>query len=177
MISLENNNPKWTPFKALSDAEDFVQNLNIPPFSKEVTKEYGLDFTNLMNSDNRKLEEFLTMYGGYRAYLEYQLADITAKKSAIEAAFDEAYATAIYRLADERETLGKKKLTREEVRGAAFDTYSSLKQLRQEIIEQQAIHTKVAGLLNAYKAAYDAISRVVTLRSLGREVSKGGFNG
>ena len=88
MISLENNNPKWTPFKALSDAEDFVQNLNIPPFSKDVTKEYGLDFTNLMNSDNRKLEEFLTMYGGYRAYLEYQLADITAKKSAIEAAFD-----------------------------------------------------------------------------------------
>ena len=88
-----------------------------------------------------------------------------------------SYGHVVYRLADERETLGKKKLTREEVRGAAFDTYSSLKQLRQEIIEQQAIHTKVAGLLNAYKAAYDAISRVVTLRSLGREVSKGGFNG
>ena len=45
--------------------------------------------------------------------------------------------------------------------------------MRKEIIEQEAIHTKVAGLLNAYKAAYDAVSRVVTLRSLGREFSKG----
>ena len=177
MISLDNQNINWSPFRALSEADAFVKDLNIPPLSKDVTKEYDLDFTNLMNSDNKKLEEFLTMFGGYRAYLEYQLSDITSKKGALEAAFDEGYATAIYRLADEREMAGKKKLTREEVRGAAFDTYSSLKQLRREIIEQEAIHTKIAGLLNAYKAAYDAVSRVVTLRSLGREISKGGFNG
>ena len=58
-----------------------------------------------------------------------------------------------------------------------MDTYSSLKQLKQELIEQEAIHTKVAGLLNAYKAAYDSVSRIVTLRSLGREAGKSGFNG
>ena len=163
----------WSPTTAIDNANLFLQNLNIPPFSKSVTKEYDLDFTNLMNTDNKQLEEFLTMFGGYRAYLEYELSDITSKKSALEAAFDEAYSTAIYRLADERENEGRKKLTRDEVRGAAFDKYNSLKVMRKEIIEQEAIHTKVAGLLNAYKAAYDAVSRVVTLRSLGREFSKG----
>ena len=163
----------WTPTTAIDNANLFLQNLNIPPFSKSVTKEYDLDFTNLMNTDNKQLEEFLTMFGGYRAYLEYELSDITSKKSALEAAFDEAYSTAIYRLADERENEGRKKLTRDEVRGAAFDKYNSLKVMRKEIIEQEAIHTKVAGLLNAYKAAYDAVSRVVTLRSLGRACSKG----
>ena len=59
----------WTPTTAIDNANLFLQNLNIPPFSKSVTKEYDLDFTNLMNTDNKQLEEFLTMFGGYRAYL------------------------------------------------------------------------------------------------------------
>ena len=173
MLRSENRESKWSPFTALEKANEFVLELSIPPLSKDVTKEYNLDFTDLMNSDNKKLEEFLTMFGGYRSYLEYQLSDITAKKGALEAAFDEGYSTAIYRLVEEREAEGKKKLTRDEVRGAALDKYQSLKELRREIIDQEAIHTKVAGLLNAYKAAYDAVSRIVTLRSLGREFSKG----
>ena len=168
-LRMEKRDTKWSPFKALERAEEFVEDLAIPPLGKEVTKEYGLDFTNLMNVDNKQLEEFLTMFCGYRAYLEHQLADVTSKKGAVEAAFDEGYATAIYRLAEEREQAGKKKLTREEVRGAALDKYDTLKELRREVIELETIHTKVAGLLNAYKSAYDAVSRVVTLRALGRE--------
>ena len=121
-----------------------------------------------MNADNKKLEEFLTMFGGYRAYLESQLADITAKKGAIEAAFDEGYATAVYKIASTRESEGQKKLTREEIRGAVLDTYSSLKELRREVIEQDTVYKKVAGLLNAYKAAYDAVSRIVALRTFGK---------
>ena len=171
-LRMEKRDTKWSPFKALEKADQFVKDLSIAPLGTEVTKEYGLDFTNLMNVDNKQLEEFLTMFGGYRAYLEYQLADVTAKKSALEAAFDEGYATAIYRLADERENAGKKKLTREEVRGAALDKYDSLRELRRELIEQEAIHTKLAGLLNTYKAAYDAVSRVVTLRALVRDNSR-----
>ena len=172
-LRMEKRDTKWSPFKALSEADQFINDLSVPPLGKEITKEYGLDFTNLMNADNKKLEEFLTMFGGYRSYLESQLSDITAKKSAIEAAFDEGYAAAIYRLAEERESEGKKKLTREEVRGAALTRYDSLRELRREVIEQEAVHTKVSGLLNAYKAAYDAVSRIVTLRTLGRD--GGGF--
>ena len=48
-----------------------------------------------------------------------------------------------------------------------MSTYESLKQLRQEVIEQTALHQKMGGLLNAYKSAYDAVSRIVTLRTYG----------
>ena len=168
-LHMEKRDTKWTPFKALEKAREFVSDLAVPPIGKEVTKEYGLDFTNHMNVDNKQLEEFLTMFGGYRAYLESQLADVTSKKSAIEAAFDEGYATALYRIAEDREAEGKKKFTREEIRGAAMERYDSLRELKREIIEQEAVYNQVAGLLNAYKAAYDAVSRVVTLRTMGRD--------
>ena len=170
---MEIRETQWTPMKALGRAQRQIDDLTVPPLGKEVTRDYQLDFTNLMNEDNRKLEEYLTAYGGYKAYLETQLADISAKKNAVEAAFDEGYSTAIFRLAEEREEEGKKKLTREEVRGAAMSKYDQLKELRREVIEQEIVHTRVAGLLSAYKAAYDAVSRVVTLRTLGRE--GGGF--
>ena len=62
MLRSENRETKWSPFKALAKADAFVEDLNIPPLGKEVKKEYGLDFTNLMNTDNKQLEEFITMF-------------------------------------------------------------------------------------------------------------------
>jgi len=171
---METRETQWTPIKALGRAQQQIDDLTIPPLGKEIIKEYQLNFTNLMNEDNRKLEEYLTAYGGYKAYLETQLADISSKKNALEAAFDEGYATAIFRLAEEREEEGKKKLTREEVRGAAMSKYDQLKELRREVIEQDIVHTRVAGLLSAYKAAYDAVSRIVTLRTYGNDNIKYG---
>jgi hypothetical protein len=160
---------KWTPIKALGRAQRYVDDLMVPQLGKDITKEYSLEFSNLMNEDNRKLEEYLTAYGGYKAYLETQVAETSSKKNALEAAFDEGYATAIFKLAEERETEGKKKLTREEVRGAAMSTHEQLRELKREIIEQDAVHTRVSGLLSAYKAAYDAVSRIVTLRTYGTD--------
>ena len=115
----------------------------------------------------------MLVYGGFKAYLEGQVSDAVTKSNAIEAAFNEGYATAIYRIADEREAEGKKKLTREEIRGAVMDRFDQLKELRREVIEQEAIHSRLQGLLNAYKAAYDAVSRVVTLRTYGEFKSNG----
>jgi len=171
---MEERDTKWTPIKALGKAQRHIEDLMVPSLGKDVIKEYGLEFSNLMNEDNRKLEEFLTAYGGYKAYLETQVAEVSSKKNALEAAFDEGYATAIFKLAEEREAEGKKKLTREEVRGAAMSTYAQLRELKREIIEQDAIHTRVVGLLSAYKAAYDAVSRIVTLRTYGNDGVKYG---
>ena len=60
---------KWTPIKALGRAQRYVDDLMVPQLGKDLTKEYSLEFSNLMNEDNRKLEEYLTAYGGYKAYL------------------------------------------------------------------------------------------------------------
>ena len=171
---IEEKDTKWTPIKALGKAQRHIDDLMVPALGKDVIKEYGLEFSNLMNEDNRKLEEFLTAYGGYKAYLEMQVSEVSSKKNALEAAFDEGYATAIFKLAEERESEGKKKLTREEVRGAAMSTYAQLRELKREIIEQDAVYTRVTGLLSAYKAAYDAVSRIVTLRTYGNDGLKYG---
>ena len=155
---------KWSPIKALGRAQREIEDMGVPKLNVDLEEREHLDFSDLMNSSNRELEEFLIVYGGYKAYLETRVADVKAKKSALSAAFDEGYATALSRIAEEREVEGKNKLTRDEIRGVALDNYSQLKELRQEIIEQEALEIQVDGLLNTYTTAYNTVSRVVTLR-------------
>ena len=166
-LKLEKRDSKWSPFKAIGQADKFIADLMVPSIGKELAADQNLDFPNLMNADNKKLEQFLTMYGGIKMYLETQLADIEATKNALEAAFNESYATAIYRFVEEREEEGKKKFTQNELRGAVLDKYESLKELRRDIIEQEAIHRKVSGLKEAYGQGFQTVSRVVSLRTFG----------
>ena len=117
---------KWSPIKALGRAQREIEDMGVPKLNVDLEEREHLDFSDLMNSSNRELEEFLIVYGGYKAYLETRVADVKAKRSALSAAFDEGYATALSRIAEERELEGKKKLTRDEIRGVALDNYSQL---------------------------------------------------
>ena len=47
---------RWSPLTALTNAETFITELSIPAIGKEVTKDYSVDFTNLMNATNSQLE-------------------------------------------------------------------------------------------------------------------------
>jgi hypothetical protein len=162
---MEGDMQKRTVETALGKADAFLADLIVPTFKMNLDQEPSLDFSNLMDADRKALEEFLSVYGGYKAYLECQVADVEAKKTALESYFDEGYSKAIYRVNDEREGEGRKKLTKEEVRGAVLDRYEELWELRQTLIEYETIHTKVKGLLIAYTSAFNAVSRVVALRT------------
>ena len=164
MVSMQRRDSSWSPMKALGSASRYVDSLMVPGLSVNLEDREHLEFSDLMNASNRDLSEFLVAYGGYKAFLESQIADAQAKKNALTAAFDEGFATAVFRIADERETAGQKKLTRDEIRGAVMDKYEQLKELKREIIEQEAIETRINGLLNTYTTAYNTVSRVVTLR-------------
>ena len=164
MVSMQKRPTDWSPIKALGTASQYVDSLMVPGLSVNLEDREHLEFSDLMNACNRDLSEFLVAYGGYKAFLESQIADAQAKKNALTAAFDEGFATAVFRIADERETAGQKKLTRDEIRGAVMDKYEQLKELKREIIEQEAIETRINGLLNTYTTAYNTVSRVVTLR-------------
>ena len=166
-MKLETRETKWSPFKALAQADVAVKALGLPEFNFALESAPILEFSNLMNADNKKLEQFLTMYGGIKMYLETQLADIEATKNALDAAFNESYSTAVYRLAEEREEEGKKKFTRDELRGAVLDKYEALKELRRDIIEQETVHRKVTGLKEAYAQGFQTVSRIVSLRTFG----------
>lgn len=156
---------KWTPMKALRKADKTLENLLVPPFVADLSEHPSLEFSNLMNANSRTLEEFLILYGGYKAFLENKLADVDSAKSATKAAFEEGFATAVYRITETRESEGKKKLTREEVRGAALSSYPQLRELSRETIELDAEYTKLSGLLSAYTSAYHTVSRIVSLRT------------
>ena len=164
MVSMQKRPTDWSPIKALGTASQYVDSLMVLGLSVNLEDREHLEFSDLMNASNRDLSEFLVAYGGYKAFLESQIADAQAKKNALTAAFDEGFATAVFRIADERETAGQKKLTRDEIRGAVMDKYEQLKELKREIIEQEAIETRINGLLNTYTTAYNTVSRVVTLR-------------
>ena len=151
--------------RVLSKADNYVADLLVPRFKVDLDVEPSLEFANLMDADRKALEEFLSVYGGYKAYLEAQVADEEAKKTTLESYFDEGFAKAGYRGNYDREEAGKKKLTREEVRGAVLDGFPELWELRQAVIEQEAVYMKVKGLLTAYSSAFNAVSRVVALRT------------
>ena len=61
----------------------------------------------------------------------------------------------------------QKKPTKDELKGEIMDTYGNLRQLKRDIIEQEASLKKIQGLLNTYTTAYNTVSRVVTLRTNG----------
>ena len=160
---------KWTPMKALGKAQKEIDALGVPIFKADLEEKEELKFPNLSQYDNKELEDFLTMYGGYKAYLETKVADIEATVGAFEAAFTEGYNTALYRLINEYEENNKKKPTKEELRGEILSKFISLKEQKQELIDQQTILKRVAGLLNAYTQAYNTVSRVVALRTYGQQ--------
>tara|TARA_R110000824_G_scaffold10853_4_gene47474 strand:- start:572 stop:1072 length:501 start_codon:yes stop_codon:yes gene_type:complete len=166
---MQERDTKWTTMKALGRAQKELEALGLPSFKKQDARE-DLDFSNLSQYDNKELEDFLTMYGGYKAYMETKVSDVEATVGAYDAAFNEGYNTALYKVVKEYESEGLKKPTREELRGEILTKYNYLREQKQELINQQAILKRMSGLLNTYTTAYNTVSRVVALRTYGQQI-------
>ena len=110
------------------------------------------------------------MYGGYKAYLETKIADIESKVGALQAAFNEGYSTALFRVVKQYEETDRKKPTKDELKGEVMDSYETLRELKKDLIEQEATLKKTEGLLNTYTTAYNTVSRIVTLRTNGERL-------
>ncbi len=105
-----------TSEKILENTQAYMDNLAIKGLDENVTQDYPeLDFTKLHIVSNDDLQAYITMYGGYRAYLEIELSSVQSKLKVLEGAFTEEYNIFIYTLATKREAEGLKKLTREEI--------------------------------------------------------------
>ena len=151
--------------KALGNVAKRIDALGIPIFDPKLPEYEGLEFAELSKASDKDLERFLTMYGGYNAFLQTKVADIEATVGALEASFNEGYSRASYRLAAEHEKAGRKKATKDELKGEIMEVYDALTQLRRDIIEQTAELKRLRGLLDTYKEAYGTVSRVITIRT------------
>ena len=166
---METRETKWTPMKALGKAQKELDSLGLPIFTVDLAERPDLEFSKVMNSDNKELEDFLTMYGGYKGYLETKVSDIESTVGALDAAFTEGYNTALFKTVQEYDQKDKRKPTKEELRGEIFSKFESLRELKRDLIEQQALLKKTDGLLNTYTTAYNTVSRIVALRTYGSQ--------
>ena len=162
---MEERDTKWTPMKALGKVSKRIDSLGIHIFDPKLPEYEGLDFAELSKASDKDLEKFLTMYGGYNAFLQTKVADIEATVGALEASFNEGYSKASFRLSQEHEKVGRKKATKDELKGEIMEKYDALVQLRRDIIEQSAELKRLKGLLETYKEAYGTVSRVITIRT------------
>ena len=110
---MDSRDTKWTPMKALGNVARRVDGLGIPVFNPDLPEYKDLNFSDLANSSDKDLERFLTMYGGYNAFLQTKVADIEATVGALEASFSEGYSKASFRLSMEHEKAGRKKATKD----------------------------------------------------------------
>ena len=166
---MEKRDTKWTPMKALGRARQKVDSLGIPIFSPDLAERENLNFSELDKYSDKELEGFLTMYGGYEAFLETKVATLEATLGALEASFNEGYSTSLYQLSKHYEKENKKKPIKDEIRGEIMSKNKQLAQVKKDIIEQEAELRIVKGLLETYRKAYGTVSRVVTLRTKGAQ--------
>ena len=163
------NSENWSPHKAVELADQNLKLFGPPEFkatlSKDVTED--LPYDEIRGFDNTQLESLFVIYGGYKAYLETKLSDDEALLGALEATHTEACNIAIHKIAKEYDNAGKRKPTKEELRGEMYLTYPELAKKRQEIITLQVRVKKISGRLATYSSNYNTLSRVITLRNSG----------
>lgn len=154
---------RWLPKEVLEKIDVQIDELGVPELvvNLEIPAEKRkIEFSDINNHTNQQLEQYLTMYGGFKAYLETQLAYYEAKQGVLEATYEEALAKMLYTLSQKYE----KKPTKEVLHGEAIASSPQLKKLRQDLIEVEAMCRRVQGLRDSYRAVYDTVSRVVALR-------------
>ena len=159
---------KWIPMEAVERAQKAIDSLGFPVL-KELETPDDLSWSDVYNSSNKKLEEYLVLYGGSTAYMETVVSEVEAIIGALEAAYNEGYSKAVYQIITEYEGAGKKKPTKDELQGEILSKFSELRERKREIAGNQVGLKRKASLLRAYSKLYDTVSRMVSLRTYGRQ--------
>ena len=160
---------RFSSEEILATAERYLRDVSVPNLNIEIAERQDIQLGDLNKATNEQLEEYLSVFGGYRAYLESQLSVIEARKGVLEAGFEEGLNKAFYYLSQKYADHAGRKPTKEAMRGEAIAENPQLRKARQDLIEVGAIYTRVKGLRDAYLSAFTVVSRIVSLRSSSRD--------
>ena len=61
-MNLETKETRWSPIKALGKVRNQIADMGVPDLKVDLNEREHLDFSDLMNSSNRELEEVLIVY-------------------------------------------------------------------------------------------------------------------
>ena len=152
---------RWDIERVVEGIDDKVKKMNVPNFIQPSDSKETFDLASIFDCSNEDLQKMLSIYGGYKAYLETQLSHIEARRSILEASFEEGLAKMFYILSQEN---GGRK-TKEILRGESLTKSPLLKKTKQDLIEVEGLFIRVKGIRDAYRVAFETVSRVVTLRT------------
>ena len=136
--------------------------LNVPSLKWDLEEKPHLQFAEAWRQTNEGLQEYLTMYGNYKSYLEYALSDVQAQAKLLADQFDEAMSVTMYKFV--KENTDAKRMVKEQVKGAVINANPSLKDHANELRMAQAEVIRLEGLLASYTTAFNTISRIISLR-------------
>ena len=136
--------------------------LNVPSLKWDLEEKPHLQFAEAWRQTNEGLQEYLTMYGNYKSYLEYTLSDVQAQAKLLADQFDEAMSVTMYKFV--KENTDAKRMVKEQVKGAVINANPSLKDHANELRMAQAEVIRLEGLLASYTTAFNTISRIISLR-------------
>ncbi len=155
--------------KIMKNVDNFVNELKVPVLNIDLSERQDLDLANLSKATNEQLEEYLDVFGGYKSFLEGQLGIYESKRGILDEAFDEGLFKMYYVLTEKYRIEGNKIPTKETLRGEAISENFSLKEIREKLMEMEAICKRLQGLKDSYSSAFNTISRIVALRSTMRD--------
>ena len=159
---------KWIPMEAVEKAQKAIESLGFPVI-KEIQPPENFSWPNIHNSSDTELAEYLAVYVGNAGYMETEVSEVEAIITALEAAYNEGYSKAVYQVVTEYDEAGKKKPTKDELQGEILSKFSELREQKREIAGKQVELKRKASLLRAYSKLYDTVSRMVSLRTYGRQ--------
>lgn len=160
---------RFSPVQILDNVEKYVKEVAVPNLKMEAGDRTDIDLDDLSSATNEQLEQYLAVFGGYKSYLESQLSVIESKKGVLEAGFEEGLNKMYYQMEQKYHDYVGRKPNKEALRGEALAENSQLKNIRQELIEAEAIYNRVRGLRDAYNSAFNTVSRIVALRASGKD--------
>lgn len=145
--------------------DSIIDGLSVPSLSMSFTEGQEFQLDRLFGADNSSLENYLVFFGGYRSYLETQVSYYESLLALKKAEADEEMTKASHGVVAKAD----RRRTKEDVRGEVMTTDSVVVQKLREKAMLEATLARVIGLRNAYKAAYETVSRVVALRIQSKE--------
>ena len=157
---------RWSHKRALELADTVMKQTGIPKVNMNSDADADLNFIDVIHVSNKKLEEFLVIYGGFKGQLEQRVADIETKRAAIEAQFSENYNIAF---ADLLASYEGRKPTKDECRGIIMKSNEGLAQLQRDLIDITAVKNKLDAQLRLYTQCWATVSRIVALRTQGND--------
>lgn len=155
------------PDGVLRRVDEYIsKNVDVPNLSID-TSEFGDDIlvSNVSNCTNEQLEEYLSLYGSYKSFLEAQLSRAEARRGLLRGMFEDTLSKEQYNLSLQYD----KRQTKDFLRGEAMLNNKQLDELYGNLLEADALCVRIGGMKDSYSSAFATVSRVVSLRISGRE--------